>query len=125
MVPSLSRERIHISINPCVLCVCLVVLVQVERQARFPLFWPYVDLVVAEALLHLVEQAAVRQLTEGRQVVIGSRRHQLHLSDTQDDGLNMQAVKCAISVSFLFSLRIFEGYWPKTYSIFFFSLVQF
>lgn len=44
---------------------------------------PYVDLVVAEALLHLVEQAAVCQLAEGRQVVIGSRRHQLYLSDIQ------------------------------------------
>ena len=39
----------------------------------------YVDLVVPKALLHLVEQAAVGQLTEGRQVIVGSWRHQLDL----------------------------------------------
>ncbi len=39
----------------------------------------YIDLVVAKALLHLVEQAAVSQLTEGCQVVIGSWRHQFDL----------------------------------------------
>lgn len=39
----------------------------------------YIDLVVAEAFLHLVEQAAVSQLTEGRQVIVGCRGHQLHL----------------------------------------------
>lgn len=39
----------------------------------------YVDLVVAEALLHLVEEAAVGQLAEGRQVVVGSWRHQFDL----------------------------------------------
>lgn len=39
----------------------------------------YVDLVVAKTFLHLVEKAAVSQLTEGRQIVIGCRRHQFHL----------------------------------------------
>lgn len=67
---------------------CFVVLVQVSRRLRFFFGRPYIDLVVAEALLHLVEQAAVRQLAEGRQVVIGSRRHQLHLSDIQGEGLD-------------------------------------
>lgn len=45
----------------------------------------YVDLVIAKALLHLVEQAAVGQLTEGRQVVIGSWRHQLDLRKMQGE----------------------------------------
>lgn len=45
----------------------------------------YVDLVVAKALLHLVEQAAVGQLTEGRQVIIGSWRHQLDLRKAQGE----------------------------------------
>lgn len=45
----------------------------------------YIDLVVAKALLHLIEQAAVGQLTEGCQVVIGCRRHQLHLKRKQGE----------------------------------------
>lgn len=51
----------------------------------------YVDLVVAKALLHLVEQAAVGQLTQGRQVVIGSWRHQLNLRKVLGEGLNQHA----------------------------------
>lgn len=43
----------------------------------------YVDLVIAEALLHLIEEAAVCQLTEGRQVVVGSWRHQFDLREKQ------------------------------------------
>ena len=39
----------------------------------------YIYLVVAKAFLHLVEQAAVCELTERRQVIIRRRRHQLHL----------------------------------------------
>lgn len=48
----------------------------------------YVDLVVAKALLHLVEQTAVGQLTERGQVVIGSWRHQLHLRAMQGENVN-------------------------------------
>lgn len=48
----------------------------------------YVDLVVAEALLHLVEQAAVCQLTEGRQIIIGSWWHQFHLRRAKGEGWN-------------------------------------
>lgn len=48
----------------------------------------YVDLVIAKALLHLVEQAAVGQLTEGRQVVVGSWRHQLDLRKMQGESSN-------------------------------------
>lgn len=43
----------------------------------------YIDLVIAKALLHFIEQAAVGQLTEGRQVVIWCRRHQLDLKKIQ------------------------------------------
>lgn len=43
----------------------------------------YVDLVIAEAFLHLVEQAAVGELTEGRQVVVGGWRHQFNLRQAQ------------------------------------------
>lgn len=39
----------------------------------------YIDLIVAKALLHLIEQAAVGQLTERGQVIIRCRRHQLDL----------------------------------------------
>lgn len=43
----------------------------------------YIDLVIAEAFLHLVEQAAVSELTEGCQVVVGGWRHQFNLRETQ------------------------------------------
>lgn len=39
----------------------------------------HIYLVIAKPLLHLVEQAAVSQLTEGRQVIIGGWWHQLDL----------------------------------------------
>lgn len=45
----------------------------------------YIDLVVAKALLHLVEQAAVGQLAEGRQVVVWSWRHQFNLRKDEKD----------------------------------------
>lgn len=39
----------------------------------------YIYLVIGEALLHLVEQAAVRELAEGCEVIIRGRRHQFYL----------------------------------------------
>lgn len=43
----------------------------------------YIDLVIAEALLDLIEQAGVRELAERGQVVAGGRRHQLDLGETR------------------------------------------
>lgn len=48
----------------------------------------YIDLVVAEPLLHLVEQAAVSQLAKGSQVIIGCRGHQFHLKKRQRNKLS-------------------------------------
>lgn len=39
----------------------------------------HVYLVVPKALLNLVQQAAIVELTQSRQVIVGSRRHQLDL----------------------------------------------
>lgn len=63
----------------------------------------YVDLVVAEAFLHLVEQAAVSQLAEGRQVVIGGRRHQFDLErgqiNTVHTAIHMFLMYCAYLIT--------------------------
>lgn len=39
----------------------------------------HIDLVISEALLHLIQQAAVCELTEGCEVVVGCWRHQFNL----------------------------------------------
>lgn len=51
----------------------------------------YVDLVVSEALLHLVEKAAVGQLAEGGQVIAGGRGHEPDLWDTETGVTNPPA----------------------------------
>lgn len=75
-----------------VLCVCALGFSACLMLSGIPCLvvrgQPYVDLVVAKALLHLVEQAAVGQLTEGCQVVIGSRRHQLDLRKMRGETQN-------------------------------------
>lgn len=43
----------------------------------------YVDLVIAKSLLHLIKQAAVSELTEGCQVIIGCWRHKFDLKKIQ------------------------------------------
>lgn len=43
----------------------------------------YVDLVIAKSFLHLIQQAAVSQLAEGRQVIIGCRGHKFDLKKIQ------------------------------------------
>lgn len=90
--PSYARERECVFAFLCSVCAlgsdaCLM-LSESPFFFFFLVAWgqSYVDLVVAKALLHLVEQAAVCQLTEGRQVIIGSWRHQLDLRKTQGEG---------------------------------------
>lgn len=43
----------------------------------------YVNLIVPKALLDFIKQAAVGELAERRQVIIGSGRHQLDLRENQ------------------------------------------
>lgn len=63
------------------------------RGILFSATWgqSYIDLVVAKALLHLIEETAIRQLTEGCQIIVRSRRHQFNLRKIQGEGQNEHA----------------------------------